>query len=395
MIEAYPMPEESREELLSRLSASDRPVTSRQLERWCKAGKVTRPVRRHARGVRGSVSYFPPQAFEQAAAMFDASRHVTGGDRRLRVRGFLLWWQGKPIAEDPRALLLKAVAPMLRPIDRIRNEPRTEVINEPPEDDEDIAFDIADAYVSRHAHELARGSVLRRMRRNLGKRSEDVLSVMSALLTAALGGAPILDRPSLPGDDSLAFLVLKSFGGDDFRSMAEKAQVNGSVPASSQESPRAEDQIHDILDLAGNLFDRGKLNDFVASLRDEELNAARRYARVLFDDLPVVFESHELLFGKNRFAATTRILSRLPTEAIAFSVIGVAWLVRVHGGDRFQSIVENIEQARPRAEALCTLARAFPDYRELFLSKNVDRLAALPDDTRQEMWDSIRTLVTP
>jgi hypothetical protein len=345
------------------------------------------------------VSRFPAEAYGEAAAMFDASLKGAQGasrDRRLRVRGFLLWWNARPVAGNPRELVLKMAESMFGAIDRIRAEDRTLVIDDSQADDpeeggDDVAFDIADAYVENHSHEQIRGSALRRGLRNLGRQRADFLSVVKALLTTALGGLPALDGATVEGEPSLASLILKSFAADDFPKVQQVADVANL--AAPHEMAGDEHQLRDILEWANVLADRGKVSGFVASLSDEELIAARKYARVFLEDIPTIFEAHEILFGRNKFSATLRVFSRASVGQIAYLVIGVAWFVRKFGAARFESISENCERARSQAQALCALTKAFPKYRELFLARNIDRLAALSEIRRQEMWESIKTIV--
>jgi len=346
------------------------------------------------------VSRFPPEAFDQAAAMFDASLKGTRvhRDRRLRVRGFLLWWDAKPVAGNPRELILKTAEPMFGAIDRIRAEERTVVVDDSPADEtsdeaDDLAFDIADAYVEKHAREPIRGPVFRRVLRNLGRRREDFLSVIVALLTTALGGHPILEDPSVKGDSSVGSLILKSFAAHEFPKV-QQPQSEAQAGAAPQESGSDEDQVRDILQSAAILSNRDRVRVFTAGLDDYDLTAARKYARVFLEDIPIIFEAHEIVFGKNKFTSTIRTLSRAPTELKAYLVIGVAWLVQRFGPERFESIAESCKRARPQAEVTCTLAKAFPSYRELFLERNLSRLAALPEETRQKMFESIKSLIT-
>jgi hypothetical protein len=401
MIKVTYMPELSRKDLLRHLTASGRSVTARQLERWWKDDKIARPIRKHVPGIRGSVSLFPTEAYKQAAAMFDASRqnkHGGPGDRRLQMRSFSLWWAGEPVAGNPRDLMLEAMAPMPKALDRIRNEERTLVVGEMmgererAEDSEDIAFDIADAFMTRHANEAVCGPVTQRLYKNLERQHDDFLSVATALLTIGLGGRLPLERSMFTGERSLAALILKAIGADAFSKMQEDARI----PATSaQEHSNDEKQIDEVFEVAQITFDRDKLKAFIAGLQDKELDAAHRYARVFLEDVPIILEAWEVLFGKNKLAATLRVLGKLPTQFRACVVVSIALIIRLHGNAGCEMLAESVKQTRPQAEMLCALAKAFPKYRKLLLTRNLPRLQALAEDQRQAMWESIKPLVPP
>lgn len=399
------MPEESRAELLRRLHASRRPVTSRQLERWCKADKVARPIRRHVPGVRGSMSVFPAEAFGQAAAMFDAARQGKRrdrGDRRLDERGFLLWWSGKPIAQDPRELVLGAMEPMFKSVEKIRAEERTAVHLESSEADDDLAFDVAEAYVERHGDEPIRNPLTRKVRQNLGRNANDFSSVVTALLTLALGGQPALDASAYEDEPSLASLILKGFAGPAFLSLGASgadgqdraAKKRGEI-VGANDVAREEQGLAAFLEPASFLFDRAQMTSFVFGLSYDELNASRKYSRVLLEVMPTVFEANELLVGQNKFAKTLRALASAPIATKAHNIVGIAWLVRRYGAEPFERICDQYERVYPNARAICTLAKAFPEYRELLLTRNAKRLAALSEETRKTMFESIKKMLTP
>lgn len=398
------MPEESRTELLRRLHASRRLVTPGQLERWSEAGKVARPKRRHLAGVRGSVSYFPPEAFGQAAAMFDAARQgerSNGGDRRLDERGFLVWWSGRPIAEDARALLLAATAPMFKATDRIRTVKRTLIIDEdePPDNPEDDAFDVAAAYFEQHQNEPIRSSYIRRLRRNVGGRA-DFGSVVVAVLAIALGGQPFLGLSPLEEEEpSLASLILKAFGAHDFPSHNGGVKAPGALPHGetvnvARGAARDQNMLGEILEGIRIFTNRERLREFVLGLSDGELEAAHKYAHMLFEELPVIFEAHEVFFGRNKFAGLIRAFTKQASTTFrAYGVVAAGWLSRKFGTARFESLFEQCQRELPRARAICTLARAFPGYRKLLLTRNAQRLAELSEETRSKMLETIKSMI--
>lgn len=387
------MTEESREQLLSRLTASGRPVTARQLERWCKAHKVDGPYRRHVPGVRGSISRFPSHAFEQAAAIFDGSNRSSQqgpGDRRLRVRSFLLWWDGRPVAGDPRDIILDAASAMFAVVDRVRNEGRTEIADE-PDDEEFEAFNIAEGYVAAHGHEPVRGRVGKRILRNLARQREDFLSVATTILTAALGGRPLFGGAVVEGETSLEGLVLKAIAADYFTQLVAKVappQDGASKPESD------EDRVRDIFESVLPMTSAERLQELAHDLSDEELEAARKYSHVLLEDIPTCFQAFEVMYGKNRFAKTVRILADLPTDVKAYLVICIGALMRKYGRVPFESIAESCRNNMGQAKALCALHKAFPRYRQLFLTRNLNQLAVLPQEERDKMYQSIKHLLT-
>jgi hypothetical protein len=368
----------SKAALLEKLAASGRPVTARQLERWSKAGLIGRPARRHLPGVRGSVSYFEAEAFAQAAALFDAAQPVKGkGDRRLDKRAFLLWWSGEGTAQDPRSLLLKTLSPLFKALHRIRTAAQTTIV-EPPSDDNDPSFDAADAFVEQHRGEVIREPVLRATRKNLGGSDSDLVSVMVAGLTIALGGAPVLETSHIEGEPSLASLFAKAFRLQD-------------LPVSEGTSP--EDQVPELLEPAGIFANRDELETFVRGLSDAEVETARRFARVFVEDMPAIFEAYGILTGRNPFHGLMQFAARSQPASKAQFVIATAWIMRQNGSANCESIIQQVEQHRSQVQALRMLAEAFPEHRSLLLTRNAKRLAALPEETRKEMIDSVRHLL--
>lgn len=367
----------TKEQLLKRLTASKRPVTARQLERWSKAGHMARPARRHIPGVRGSVSVFPARAFEQAAALYDAAhpknRKGGVGDRRLDERIFLLWWAGQPIVHEPRQLLLTFAQPYLTAVEHVRKYERIQTIG--LDDSDDPAFDMADAYFQEHSPEHVKGPVVSAFSANLGRRPADLLSVMITMITGALGGMPPLESSDYDGEPSLALLVLRALGFAQFE---------------SKETP--EDQVEAVLRSISFFADRKTVEAFVLGLSDEDLNTARKCTRIFFDELPVIFEGQRVLLGKSPTAKILRAYSRTATAGVkATTIIGMAWLFQREDRDAALRLIAQIEQAAPIARGVCAAAKAFPEYRKLFLKKNITRLATLSEAKRQEIVAVIKS----
>ncbi len=367
-------------ELLRRLRASKRPVTARQLERWWKHEGMSRPSREHVPGVRGSVSVFPSEAFAQAAALYDAGhpdREANGPtDRRLDERAFLLWWSGKAIVQPVPTLLLRLASPFLDALGRVQAEGGSQVVNG-GSGDVDPAFDIAEANVAQYRHKGQRGPLFRTLFANLGRKNSDMVSVMITVLTGALGGSLFLGA-SHTGEASLAALVLRAFGFADFRPGAD---------------PESEGQ--EMLGALHIFADRYKLTEFAVGLTEEELAMSRKCVRAVLEDLPVIYESYGLLMGRHSATRILQAFSRTATAAFkATWVLGMAWALRKRGTLDAIRMLDQIEDALPRAKALLTLADAFPEYRKLLLQKNAKRLAALPEETRKKMVDILKPSMT-
>ena len=361
----------TKDQLLGLLLESDRPVTARQLERWWKATHLDRPTRRHVPGLRGSVSVFPAKAFEQASALYDAAHSATSkpgaADRRLDERAFLLWWSGKPIVHDPRQLLFRLSAPLRNAVQRLGARERVEVVG--LEEDEDRAFDIADAIVQEHSLDRLKGALFGALSANLGHRLERLLSVMTAMTAAALGGMPLLEPSQREDEPSLATLVLEAFGFAQFL---------------SKSSP--EDQVEGALRHASIFANRAELESFLCGLTDDELDIARKCARTLFEEWPAVFEAQSILFGKSAMAKILRAYSRLATVGMkASAIVGTARILRQEGRDKVLRFLELLHNEAPKAHAICAAAKAFPKYRKLFTPKNVARLASLPEEEREKI----------
>jgi hypothetical protein len=366
-------------ELLEKLRASGRPVTTRQLERWSKSGLIARPERRHIPGLRGSMSFFPAEAFAQAAALFDAAQPAKArvGDRRLDKRAFLLWWSGEPIAQDSRAVLLKTIAPLFKALERIRAEAQTTIF-EPPSEDDDPSFDAADAFVERHRREPLRVPVLRATRKNLKRSDSDFASLMVAGLTIALGGMPVFGSSHIDGEPSLESLFARAFRLHD-------------LPSS--EGTNLEEQVPELLEPARIFADREQLKTFVLSLSDAELETARKFTRVFVEDMPTIFEAYGVLVGRNPFQGLMQFAAQSQPFTKAQFIIGTAWLLRRHGSANCESIIQQVEQNRSRVQAVCMLAKAFPEHRTLLLTRNAKRFAALPEETRRKIADTLKNFI--
>ena len=370
----------TKDQLLQRLRRSDRPVTRRQLERWSKAGHMDRPTRRHVPGIRGSVSFFPSRAVDQAAALYDAAQSKApkdgAGDRRLDERAFVLWWARKPIVHDPRKLLLLFSAPLLNAVQNVRAHESIEVVG--LDESEDPAFDIADAYFQEHPPERFKGRLFSALSSNLSHRPQDLVSVMTTMTAGALGGITVLEASPRDDDPSLASLVLQAFGFAQFPSTT---------------SP--EEQVKGVLRNVSFFANRDHVNDFVRGLSDEELDIARKCTRSFFEDLPAIFEAQGVLFGKSATAKILRAFSRMATIAIkASTVVGMAWLLRQEGRENALRLVDQIKEAAPMARGVSKLTKAFPEYRKLFLQKNLDRLTALPEETRQKILTVVKSTIS-
>jgi hypothetical protein len=371
----------TKDQLLAKLAASARPVTPRKLERWYKAGHMDRPERRHLPGVRGSVSVFPARAFELAAALYDAAQPARPdaiGDRRLDERAFLLWWSGKPIVHDVRQLLLRLARGMLDAVERMRAYQPTQIVGPDFRDGEDAAFDTADAYFYEHPPEGLKGKLFKAIFANLARKGVDLQSVMIAMFTAALGGMMTFEGSHDKDEPSLAVLVLKAFGFSQFPS-----------------DTAPEDQVVGITQTVSFFANRAQVMAFTQTLSDEELDIARKCARAMFEGLPEIFEMQAICFGKRATARILRAFSSMATAHFkATSIIAMAWLLRREGTAHALRLVSQIEEALPKAQAMSKLAKAFPQYRKELLTKNADRLAALPEETKRQMLAILKPAIT-
>lgn len=94
-----------RDDLLTRLAADGYDVSNYQLLRWVDVGLLPPPRRVGLGRGRGTVSYYPPLVFPQAATL-----HLLLRERRsLDQAGWYLWVFGYPVAEFAHDLLLEAV----------------------------------------------------------------------------------------------------------------------------------------------------------------------------------------------------------------------------------------------------------------------------------------------
>jgi hypothetical protein len=370
----------SKQKVLAKLHDTGRSVTERQLERWWKAGHMDRPQRKHLPGLKGSTSVFPARAFDQAAALYDATHphmEVASTDRRLDERAFLLWWSGQPVARDPRQILLDFASPMLGAIEAVRAYEGATIVDPRPEGDDNAIFDVCEQFFLDHPPDKFKARLFRAFFRNLGRRSDDMFSVMVTIAAGALGFMPLLEPSHHPDEPSLSTLVLRAFGFGEFQLDA---------------SP--ETQVYNVVKNIALFADRQKITEFVLALSDDELETARRCARTFLEGLPPIFESQNLLFGKKALATLLRAFVEMATPGLkATMAIGMAWMLRQELGANALRLAEQIEENAPKSRALCTAARAFPEYRALFSHENLSKLAELPEEKKREILAVLKAAV--
>jgi hypothetical protein len=301
----------------------------------------------------------------------DAANPASGdapGDRRLDERAFLLWWSGRPIVHDVRQLLLRLARGMIDAVERVRAYQPTQIVGSDFRDGKDPAFDTADAYFQEHPPESLKGKRVKAMFANLAHKGVDVQSVMIAMFTAALGGMMTFEGSHDKDEPSLTVLVLRAFGFTEF-----------SVDATPEE------QVTGMTKSVRFFANHAQVMAFTGSLSDEELDIARKCARAMFEGLPEIFEMQAICFGKRAPARILRAFSSMATTHFkATSIIAMAWLLRREGAANALRLVSQIEEALPKAQAMSKLAKAFPQYRKEFLTKNAAQMAALPEETAQQ-----------
>ncbi|MFY9719071.1 MAG: hypothetical protein WAK16_05440, partial [Candidatus Cybelea sp.] len=323
---------------------------------------------------------FSADAFEQAAALCDGAHPETSnaaGDRRMDERVFLLWWESKPIVTDPRQMLLSFASPMLSAIEAVRAYEGGTIVDPQPEGDDDAIFNACEHYFQEHPPHEFKARLFKAFFRNLGRRSDDMFSVMVTMAASALGWMPLLEPSPHPDEPSLAALIRKAFGFGEFES--------GTSP---------ETQVYHVLKNVAIFANRKRIADFIFSLTDEELAIARRCSRIFLEELPPILECQNILFGKKATATLLRAFVSMITPAIkSVMVIGMAWMMRQGFRENAIRLTDQIEEGAPKARAICIAVRTFPEHRKLFSNKNLGKLKNLPEDKKREILAVLKSAI--
>jgi hypothetical protein len=86
---------ERAEDIVEFAGAAGLRVSRDQLVRWHRAGLISRPLVRHLGRGRGTESWYPAGTAAQIVALVQ----LQGNHRRLADVGWLLWWDGYPVAD--------------------------------------------------------------------------------------------------------------------------------------------------------------------------------------------------------------------------------------------------------------------------------------------------------
>jgi hypothetical protein len=340
--------------LLLRCEAGGRSISRAQLKRWRRAGVLQRARQEHLLGARGSISWSPEEAVEQALTV---ATLLADGRRKTEWVLVQLWWRGMWV---DRAALRVCLIDHFDPISR---DARTLA------ESYDDPADAADAAV----------------------RAVDwgELSEIVALMLARLGGRR---RGRRALEDIMWFVFLLAFGGeyepappsDGSPGLEEvTAQATGIDSAKRDAGPLGTPWLAQ--DIAGLGFVRDlrragalKVMDLAAPIRDasdDDLDRARDDARMFSGELATIAAAAQLMLGDDvgGLGSLTAMAAAVHEDAYIL-IYAMLVLRRALGDAPFNAIRELTQQEGPRAGAIVELATAVPGVERLLDDQRGDEL---------------------
>lgn len=234
-------------------------VSENQLRRWRQRGLLPRPKQLHRAGLHGSVTMWPPGTETHLVALCGLAKRF----RRLNDLLLATWWEGWPVA---RAELLREFG------HRLAAYPFVPVDANMPEDRRLDAVDEMVATVN-----MGRlGRPLRSLLRRVGTNDADRKSLLTALMSIAIGIEPPVEAVDVGLDErSLGDLLATALGLDGFATQltdvgdpATSGELVDNVVALATQLPA-------ILGHAGAVIAAGDLDELCAA-RDQ----ARRLGEI-------------------------------------------------------------------------------------------------------------------
>lgn len=331
-------------------------VSADQLKRWRRGGLVPRPRQEHARGLRGSRSWYPPWTADQLEAV--ARLHQTA--HRLDELRVDVWWA--ELWVEPRAVRASLVSLLDRTSAKaraIRGEHRD-------------ASEAADAIVSATNLKSDASAAVRLMRRRLGHRRDDLLNVLWVLLVLGLGGELVWEAEDEDEAPS-ARELLERAGGMDRAKRESVADGEPWLPSTAN----ARDYLSQLRDAGA--FNVEDLARPIREASDEDLEQARADAHLFADRLSIVGNALEGLLGED-VAGLGSLAALVPDDSWdrAALVRNMVILRRITSAQAFAEIARMVDEVHDRSAAIVKLRATFPQYGGLLRLDMDRRLAALP-----------------
>jgi hypothetical protein len=315
--------------LLAHAAKAGCSVSADQLKRWRLAGLVQRPRQGHPSGIRGSQSWYPPEALEQLITVARLHQEM----RLLSHLLVALWWDGRYVDMDALR------AELVRWLDRLSAEAQA----------------LRDAHPDPHeaADELVRSAPLRNlspllslMVRRLPHGRRDLREVLwlFGMVGFGLNYEPEPDNEH-DGAPLLETLLAKAIGID----RAQRDRLFDGEPW----LPPDVTALETVRELAGaGAFD---LTDFARPVReacDADLQQARDDAHA-FERLAVIGEGLQRVLGNDvaGIGSWTTMVARNPLGRAAM-VRMMLVLRRVAGDDAVEQVRAVVDDSYPQFSAL-------------------------------------------
>jgi len=340
--------------LLRRAAEAGALVTADQLKRWRRAGLIQRPRQEHARGRRGSRSWYPPETVAQLVAV--AGLHATM--HRLNDLVVAVWWAGHWVQRGAR--------PAFRPVrgggrDRARHEP-------------------ARSLAGARADATALAGWARRLR--------ELLWLFCVL---GLGGEHEWepDEEDADGDAPALETLLEQAAGLD---RAKREGLAGNEPW-LPDGVRARDAVLELRD-AGAF----ELEDFARPVRDAtdaQLDQAREDARLFSEPLATIGQVIESLVGQDVAGIGSLAALAVQDASDRAGMIRTMLVLRRAAGDEaFARIGQTVKEHYAVFTAIQQLRAALPEHAHLLRLDLSDRLADLPDSDAARVHDDLDRYLT-
>ena len=286
---------------------------SRDLKRFRQEhGILQRSTQLHEPGRKGSVSVYAPEALGQIRAIcLGRKQHYRYDELR-----FHLWWDGHWVDQDMlRDTLTHLLEEQLGVLDLWRKKYGS-------------IDDVANAAAQEMSELESRNPLFRLFRAQLGRGNRaDLETFAYNAVLLAYGKNPVWDTADT-GTDESEDEVGKAIHQAMYSTRKEKRGKPSFADLTSiDEMPKLMRSAKEL-----GLLPLTNLRDVMASSEDDELELARDDARVFAEDLRVVAEAAEMLFGRGAFGLGMFKAFRVAPSAIGLRVSLVPMMVALRRG---------------------------------------------------------------
>lgn len=366
------------EQLLAAIALDGHETPSEaQLKRWAARGLLPRSVQHHPPGRPGSTTRWPPGTLGRLSALLDHHEH----ERRLDRLAFKLWWDGHGIEPTViRPILAALIDQFIEPIRAVRRQ-------------HPDPFDAADAAVTKARQSQGRSPAFRLLRSRVGGNDGYLDTAMHTFFLLAFGGEPQWDNehddPAAVDEPSVRDLIGRAMSFDHART----DRIAGGEPWLAEVPDVARDL--SFLRDAG-IFDVDDPARLILEASDTALDQARRDAVLFCDQLTVIVEAAEIIFGRDIAglgSLSTMGKGRDGDQFRAYFVRYCLLLRDLVPEGSIEQIAAVTEAAVVVARGVVDLRAAFPKLKPYLKGDSRARLAKLPTDTRQRVFTRVTTFI--